>query len=208
MTPTLFTVNNNLNVNQTSKNSEPKGDLRYVFMIRESDDLNRVVFSVLLKNSHHSIINNIWFSAFIGIGGTKFAPGLDEQTSFHVKESNLGGAHYLSGYTKEEVKFPPETTLEILYFDIPKEKLSNAGSLEFCFGCESVKKISFVASWEDGEVGRLLREINTKNFLSFLKYKNHKTLSDRILIFAKSIYNIFKQFIKDIKGLFVREKSF
>src|SRR3989344_6786618 len=117
MNPSIFTVNNSLNIS-SKKEPETKSDLRYFFMIRESNDPNRIVFSVMLKNNHSSIINRIWFSAFIGIGGAKFAPGLDEQTSFNIKNSNLGGAQYLSGYTKDEIKLPPETPMEILYFDI------------------------------------------------------------------------------------------
>ena len=208
MNPSIFTVNNNINLNQDSKKSEPKSDLRCLFVIREPNNPDKIVFSVLLRNNHHSMINKIWFSAFVGIGGSKFAPGLDEQTSFHIKSSNLGGGSYLSGYTKEEIKLPPETTLEILYFEIPKNKLSTAGSLEFYYGCESVKKFSFIAEWDEGEVGRHLKEINSKNFINFLKYKNHKTLWDRIVLFAKSGYKNSKQFLKSAKGLFVREKNF
>ena len=208
MNPSIFTVNANLNVGEDRRKSESKGDLRYFFVIREQSDPNKIVFSVVLKNNHHSIINRVWFSAFIGIASTKFAPGWDEQTNFHVKNSNLGGGSYLSGYTKDEVKFVPESIMEILYFDIPKEKLSAAGSLEFCFGCESVKKISFAASWEEGEIGRYLKEINSNNFINFLKYKNHKTLWSRIAIFAKSVYKFSKRELKSIKGFFVREKNF
>lgn len=208
MSPSIFTVNNNLNVNQDSKKSEPKGDLRHFFVIREQSDPNRIVFSVVLKNNHHSIINKIWFSSFIGIPSTKFAPSFDEQTNFNVKTSNLGGGSYLSGYTKEDIKFVPESIMEILYFDIPKEKLSGAGSLEYCFGCESVKKISFEASWDEGEIGRHLKEINSKNFINFLKYKNHKTIWRRVALFAKSVYKFSKRTLKSTKGLFVREKEF
>jgi hypothetical protein len=208
MTPSIFTVNNSLNVN-SKKDTEIKSDLRYFFVIRNQDNSDNISFSVLLKNNHHSIINKVWFSAFIGIGGTKFAAGLDEQASFHIKNTNLGGAHYLSGYTKEEIKFPPETTLEILYFDIPKNKLSSAGSLEFCFGCESVKKISFAASWEDGEVGRLLNdEISSQNFLNFLKYKNQKTYFERMGLSVKRFYKKLKHLLRNIKGGFVKETNF
>lgn len=208
MNPSIFTVNTNVNLGQDSKKSESKGDLRYFFVIREQSDPNKIVFSVVLKNNHHSIINKVWFSAFIGIASTKFAPSWDEQANFHVKNSNLEGGSYLSGYTKDEVKFVPESIMEILYFDIPKEKLSAAGSLEFCFGCESVKKISFAASWDEGEIGRCLPEINSKNFINFLKYKNHKTIWCKISIFAKSIYKFSKRALKSIKGFFVREKNF
>lgn len=207
MNPSIFTVNNNLNIS-SKKEPEIKSDLRYIFVIRKPEVGDNICFSVLLKNNHHSIINRVWFSAFIGIGGTKFAPGLDEQTSFHIKNSNLGGAHYLSGYTKEEVKFPPETTLEILYFDIPKEKLSSTGSLEFYFGCESVKKVSFTASWDDGEVGRLVKEINSQNFINFLKYKNHKTFFESMQLFlVRSLKNL-KKYFKKAKNWFVKDANF
>ncbi|NQV88230.1 MAG: hypothetical protein HQ402_01570 [Parcubacteria group bacterium] len=208
MSPTLFTVNNNLNLGEESKKSEQKGDLKHFFVIREQSDPNRIVFSVVLKNNHHSIINRVWFSSFIGIPSTKFAPSLDEQVNFHTKNSNLGGGSYLSGYTKDEVKFVPESIMEILYFDIPKDKLSGAGSLEYCFGCESVKKISFKASWDDDEIGRHLKEINSKNFINFLKYKNHKTIWRRVALFAKTVYKFSKRTLKSVKGLFVREKEF
>lgn len=208
MNPSIFTVNNNLNLGQDSKKTEPKGDLRYFFVIREQSDSNNIIFSVVLKNNHHSIINKVWFSAFIGIASTKFAPSFDEQANFQVKNSNLGGGSYLSGYTKEEVKFVPESIMEILYFDIPKEKLSAAGSLEFCFGCESVKKISFAASWDEGEIGQYLKEITSENFINFLKYKNHKTIWRKIAIFAKSVYKFSKRILKSTKGLFVSEKNF
>lgn len=208
MSPTLFTVNNNLNLGQDSKQSEEKGDLKHFFVIREQSDPNRIVFSVVLKNNHHSIINRVWFSAFIGIPSTKFAPSFDEQINFHTKTSSLGSGSHLSGYTKEEVKFVPESIMEILYFDIPKEKLSGAGALEYCFGCESVKKISFEASWDEGEIGRHLKEINSRNFINFLKYKNHKTIWRKVALFAKSVYKFLKRGFKATKGFFFREKEF
>ncbi|MDP3899637.1 MAG: hypothetical protein Q8Q23_00995 [bacterium] len=208
MNPSIFTVNTNFNFRKDTKKSESKGDLRYFFVIREQGDQNKIIFSVVLKNNYHSIINKVWFSAFIGIASTKFAPSWDEQTNFHVKNSNLGGGSYLAGYTKDEVKFVPESIMEILYFEIPKEKLSTAGSLEFCFGCESVKKISFVASWEKDEINRHLKEINSKNFINFLKYKNHKTLWSKIAVFIKSVYKFFKRAMKSTRGFFIREKNF
>src|SRR3989344_7232551 len=206
MNPSIVTVNNNLNINRKEK-TEIESDLRYFFMIRESNDPNRIVFSVMLKNNHHSIINRIWFSAFIGIGGTKFASGLDEQASFHIKNSNLGGAQYLSGYTKDEIKLPPETPMEILYFDIPKDKLSNEGSLEFYFGCESVKKISFIAFWGKDEIKDKLKEINVENFLNFLKYKNHKTCFESIRLFVKRSFKNLKRFLKRAKNWFVKDAN-
>ena len=77
MNPSILTVNNNLNITP-EKNSEQTGDLRYLFLIRKPDNSNNICFSVVLKNSGNSIINKVWFSAFIGIGRTNFAPGLDE----------------------------------------------------------------------------------------------------------------------------------
>lgn len=207
MNPSIFTVNNNLNVN-SKKEPETKGNLKYFFMIRETNDSSRIVFSVMLKNNHSSIINRIWFSAFIGIGSTKFAPGLDEQTSFYIKNSNLCGAQYLSGYTKDEIKLPPETPMEILYFDVPKDKLSDEGSLEFYFGCESVKKISFTASWKKDEIKDKLKEINAENFLNFLKYKNNKTVFESIRLFIKRSIKNFKSFLKKIKNWFVKDINF
>jgi len=39
MNPSILTVNNNLNITP-EKNSEQNGDLRYLFLIRKSDNLN------------------------------------------------------------------------------------------------------------------------------------------------------------------------
>jgi len=207
MNPSILTVNNNLNITP-EKNSEQTGDLRYLFLIRKSDNPNSICFSVVLKNSGNSIINKIWFSAFIGIAKTNFAPGLDEQDSFHIKNSNLGGGSYLSGYTKDFFKLPPETILEILYFEIPKDKLVNEGSLEFYFGCESVKKISFTASWKKNEVKDALKEIDVQNFLNFLKHKNNKTCFENILLFIKKFIKKLRSFFKKSKNWFVKDTNF
>lgn len=207
MNPALFTVNNNLNINK-EKQPEIKHDLRYFFVIRNPDDNDKICFSILLKNNQKTLINTIWFSAFIGIAKTNFAPGLDEQSSFYIKSSNLGGGSYLYGYTKEYFKLPPETTLEILYFEIPKEKLETNGSLEFYFGSESIKKISFTASWETGEVKDKLKEINSENFLIFLVYKNKKTIFESTWLFIKKIFKSFKSFFKKAKNWFVKDSNF
>lgn len=207
MNPSILTVNNSLNITP-EKSSEQTGDLRYLFLIRESDNPDKICFSVLLKNNEKSIINKIWFSAFIGIAKTNFAPGLDEQDSFYIKSSNLGGGSYLSGYTKESFKLPPETTLEILYFEIPKDKLFDEGSLEFYFGCESVKKISFTASWKKGEVKDTLKKINAQNFLNFLKYKNHKTCFEGARLFIKKSFKKLKSFFKKAKNWFAKDTNF
>lgn len=207
MNPTLFTVNNNLNVNK-EKEKETKSDLRYFFVIRNPDNKDKICFSVLLKNNQKTLINTIWFSAFVGIAKTNFAPGLDEQSSFYIKSSNLGGGSYLYGYTKEYFKLPPETTLEILYFEIPKEKLENNGSLEFYFGSESIKKISFTAFWEKGEIKDKLKEINSENFLNFLVYKNKKTVFENIWLFIKRSFKSLKSFLKRFKNWFVKDVNF
>lgn len=207
MNPSIFTVNNNLNVN-SKKEPEIKSDLRYFFEIRNSNNPDKICFSVLLKNNENLIINRIWFSVFIGIAKTNFAPGLNEQNSFYIKSSNLAGGSYLSGYTKEFFKLPPETTLEILYFEIPKDKLFNEGSLEFYFGCESVKKISFIASWKKGEVKDTLKEINPENFLNFLKCKNHRTCFESISLFMKKSLKKLKSFFKKAKNWFVKDCRF
>lgn len=207
MNPTLFTVNNNLNVNK-EKEKETKSDLRYFFVIRNPNDQDKICFSVLLKNNQKTLINTIWFSAFVGIAKTNFAPGLDEQSSFYIKSSNLGGGSYLYGYTREYFKLPPETTLEILYFEIPKEKLEDNGSLEFYFGSESIKKISFTASWEKGEVKDKLREISSENFLNFLVYKNKKTIFESIWLLVKKILKNLKSFFKKTKNCFVKDSNF
>lgn len=207
MNPTLFTVNNNLNVNK-EKEKETKSDLRYFFVIRNPNDKDKICFSVLLKNNQKTLINTIWFSAFIGIAKTNFASGLDEQSSFYVKSSNLGGGSYLYGYTKEHIKLPPETTLEILYFEIPKDKLENSGSLEFYFGSESIKKISFTAFWEKGEIKDKLKEINSENFLKFLVYKNKKTVFENIWLFIKRSFKNLKSFFKRAKNWFVKDSNF
>lgn len=199
----FFTVNNNLNVNHEEK-SEIRGDLRYLFLIRESTNNDNIIFSIFLKNSHHSIINKIWFSAFVGIAKTKFGPGMSEQNSFHIKS----GGSYLSGYTKEEIKLPPETIIEILYFDIPKSSLLNEGSLEFFFGCESVKKVSFMASWQKDEIKNKIKQLNTQSFINFLKYKNQKTCFERILLFTKRAYKNLKNLLKRIKGCVKKENNF
>lgn len=203
MNPSIFTVNTNLNIT-SEKSTEQRGDLRYLFLIRESknDDL---CFSVVLKNSGHAIINQVWFSTFIGIGNTKFAPGWDDQDKFHIK-SFLG--QYLSGYTKESFKFPPETILEILYFEIPKNKLAEDGSLEFFYGCESIKKISFSASWTKNEIKNKLKEINTQNFINFVKYKNQKTCFKKISLFVGRVYKSSKRLIKNFKNCLVKEVNF
>jgi len=207
MNPTLFTVNNNLNVSK-EKESEIKKDLRYFFVIRNPNDPDKICFSVLLKNNEKTIINTIWFSAFVGIAKTNFAPGLDEQSSFYIKNSNLGGGSYLYGYTKEYFKLPPETTLEILYFEIPKEKLANEGSLEFYFGSESIKKISFTASWNNGEVKDMLKEINSQNFLNFLVYKNKKTVFQSVRSSIKRSLKDLKSFVKKVKNWFIKDTNF
>ena len=207
MNPSIFAVNNDINLS-SKKEPDVKSDLRYFFVIRNPDNSDKICFSVLLKNNEKSIINKVWFSAFIGIAKTNFAPGLDEQDSFYIKSSNLGGGSYLSGYTKESFKLPPETTLEILYFEIPKDKLFNEGSLEFYFGCESVKKISFTASWKKDEVKDALKEINAQNFLNFLKYKNHKTCFESIWLFMKKSFKKLKSFFKKAKNWFIKDTNF
>lgn len=203
MNPSIFTVNTSLNISSEKKLYQ-KGDLRSVFFIRESKN-DHLCFSVALKNSGQTIINQIWFSTFVGIRKTNFAPGWDDQDKFYIK-SFLG--QHLSGYTKESFKLPPETILEILYFEIPKDRLSEAGSLEFYYGCESVKKFSFSASWEKDEIVRYLKEINTQNFINFLKYKNQKHLFQKIGILLMRIYKWLKKSAKSFKTFFVREKNF
>jgi hypothetical protein len=207
MNPSIFAVNNDINLS-SKKEPDTKSDLRYFFVIRNSNNTDKICFSVLLKNNERSIINKIWFSAFIGIAKTNFAPGLDEQDNFYIKSSNLGGGSYLSGYTKEFFKLPPETTLEILYFEIPKDKLSEEGSLEFYFGCESVKKVSFIAYWEKGEIKDKLKEINSQTFLNFLKYKNQKTCFEGTRLFVKRSFKNLKRFSKRVKNWFVKDTNF
>lgn len=207
MNPSIFAVNNDINLS-SKKEPDIKSDLRYFFVIRNPDNSDKICFSVLLKNNEKSIINKVWFSAFIGIAKTNFAPGLDEQDSFHIKSSNLGGGSYLSGYTKESFKLPPETTLEILYFEIPKDKLSDEGSLEFYFGCESVKKVSFITYWKKGEIKDKLKEINSQNFLNFLKYKNHKTCFESTWLFVKKSFKNLKRFFKKTKNWFIKDTNF
>lgn len=207
MNPSLFSVNNDININ-SKKEIKMGNDLKYFFVIRKNSDSSKIYFSILLRNSGKKIINTIWFSAFIGIAKTNFAPGLDESTSFYIKNSNLGGGSYLYGYTKEYFKLPPETTLEILYFEIPKEKLVNEGSLEFYFGSESIKKISFIASWEKDEIKDKLKEINPENFLNFLVYKNKKTIFESIWLFIKKSFKNLKSFFKKVKNCFVKDINF
>lgn len=207
MNPSIFAVNNNINLS-SKKEPKNKSGLRYFFVIRDTDDLDKICFSVLLKNNEKSIINKVWFSAFIGISKTNFAPGLNEQDSFHIKSTSFGGGSYLSGYTKESFRLPPETTLEILYFEIPKDKLFDEGSLEFYFGCESVKKISFVAYWKKDEIKNKLKEINTQNFLNFLKYRNHKTCFESVWLFIKKSFKKLKSFFKKAKNWFVKDTNF
>ena len=203
MSPALFAVNANLNITSEKKLNQ-KGDLRSTFLIRQSKN-NHLCFSVALKNSGNIIINQIWFSTFVGIGKTNFAPGWDDQDKFYIK-TFLG--QYLSGYTKESVKLPPETILEILYFEIPKDKLSEAGSLEFYYGCKSVKKFSFSASWEKGEINSNLAVIDTQNFINFLKYKNQKNLFQKIGILFTRTYKWSKKLGRSFRGFFLREKNF
>ena len=203
MNPSIFTVNTSLNITSEKKPNE-KGDLRSVFFIRNSKNED-LCFSVALKNSGHKIINQIWFSVFIGIRNTKFAPGRDDQDKFYTK-SFLG--QYLSGYTKETVKLPPETILEILYFEIPKDKLFEEGSLEFYYGCESVKKISFEASWEKGEINKNVKEINTQNFINFLKYKNHKNIFQQIGMLIVKTYKNLKKLVKKFRNFIIKERNF
>lgn len=203
MNPSLFTVNTNLNIT-SEKQLNQKGDLRSIFLIRKSKN-DHLCFSVALKNSGHTIINQVWFSTFVGIGNVGVAHGLDEQDKFYIK-TFLG--QYLSGYTKESVKLPPETLFEILYFEIPKDKLSEAGSLEFYYGCESVKKFSFSASWEKGEINSNLSEVDTQNFINFLKYKNQKNLFQKIDILFTRTYKWSKKLGKSFRGFFIREKNF
>ena len=207
MNPTLFTVNNNLNVD-TEKEKGLESDLKYFFVIRNPDDKDKICFSVLLRNNQKTLINTVWFSAFVGIAETNFAPGLDEQSIFYIRSSNLCGGSYLHGYTKEYFKLPPETTLEILYFEIPKEKLEDNGSLEFYFGSESIKKICFTNSWEKGEIKNILKEINSKNFLNFLVYKNNKTVFENIWLFIKRSFKGLKSFLKRFKNRFVKDVNF
>jgi hypothetical protein len=207
MNPSLLAVNNEINLNSKKESGLGK-DLRYFFVIRNSNDSNKICFSVLLRNNGNYIINKIWLSAFIGIAKTNFAIGLDEQDSFYIKSSNLGEGSYLYGYTKEHIKLPPETTLEILYFEIPKEKLENSGSLEFYFGSESIKKISFIASWEKGEVKDRIKEINSENFLNFLVYKNKKTIFESIELFIKKSLKNLKSFFKKVKNWFIKDTNF
>jgi len=207
MNPALFTVNNNLNLNK-EKQTEIESDLRYFFVIRNPDDNDKICFSVLLKNNQETLINTIWFSAFIGIAETNFAPGLDEQSSFYIKSFNLDDGSYLYGYTKEHIKLPPETTLEILYFEIPKNKLGNSGSLEFYFGSESIKKISFTASWGKDETKDKLKEINSDNFLNFLIYKNKKTVFESVWLFIIRSFKNLKRFFKKIKNWFIKDINF
>jgi hypothetical protein len=207
MTPNFFTVNNNLNINKENKN-ESTEDLKYFFVIRNTDNVENICFSVLLKNNNKTVINTVWFSAFIGIAKTNFAPGLDEQNSFYIKSSNLGGGSYLYGYTKESFKLPPETTLEILYFEIPKNRLTGEGSLEFYFGSESIKKKTFAASWSNGEIKNKLKEINSENFLNFLVYKNKKTVFENISLFFKKAFKNLKTSLKKFKNWFIKDTNF
>lgn len=203
MNPSLFTVNTNLNIS-SEKKLDQKGDLRSVFLIRESKN-DHLCFSVALKNSGDKIINQVWFTTFAGIGKTGVAPGWDDQDKFYFR-SFLG--QYLTGYTKESVKLPPEAILEILYFEIPKDKLHEAGSLEFYYGCESVKKFSFSAVWDKGEINKHLTEINTQNFINFLKYKNQKHLFQKISILLGWVYKRIRKAVKNFKMFFVRERNF
>lgn len=150
-------------------NTENSGDLRYVFIGRSSDNQNNICFSIALFNAGSRLIDRVWFSTFIGIGQVRFGPGIDEQDCFTTKV--FFDQQHMSGYTKENIKLPPETMLEILYFDIPKNKLDGAGAFEFYYGCECVKKISFTASWNEGEYKNPTDD-STEKFISFIKKKN------------------------------------
>ncbi len=103
---------------------------------------------------------------------------------------------------------PPETILEILYFEIPKDKLSEEGSLEFYYGCESVKKVSFSASWTKEEIQNKLKEAKAQNFINFLKYKNHQTIFERIEVFLKRCYKNLIKLAKNSKNFFIKEINF
>lgn len=195
----FLTVDNNINIG-FSGDSEIKGDLKYFFMIRPSKGSERICFSVFLMNHGNSIINRIWFSSFVGIGGITFAPGLDNQDAFSIKQFNLKGS-YLSGYTKDFFKLSPGIPLEILYFDIPREKLLRDGSLEFCFGCECVKKISFIASWNKEEIENKHIE-NTEKFLLFLKHKNRKIFWKDFILVKNYILKYLKRFFMNIINYF------
>lgn len=207
MNPSLLTVNNDINLN-SKKEPERGSDLRYLFDIRNLNDSNKICFAVLLRNNGNFIINKVWVAAFIGIAKTNFVMGSEEQDSFDIKSVNLGEGTYLSGYTKEYFKLPPETTLEILYFEIPKNELADEGSLEFYFGSESIKKKSFTASWKKGEVKNKLKEINTKNFLNFLKYKNSKTIFQSVWLLIKRSFKNLKSFLKKVKNWFIKDTNF
>ena len=98
--------------------------------------------------------------------------------------------------------------MEILYFEIPKDKLSTEGSLEFYFGSESIKKISFTASWKEGEVKDKLKEVNSENFLKFLKYKNNKTVFESCWLFLKRSFKTLKSFLRKVKNWFVKDTNF
>jgi len=202
MTPSLFTVSTNLNLDLKQENGNKK-NLKYLFLLRKQTDGNKICFSVLLKNDGNSIINTIWFSAFIGVGKAKFTAGTTDQKSFYFKNFNLEGS-YLYGYTKEWFKLPPETTLEILYFEIQKDKLSDEGSIEFYFGSESIKKISFRASWGKDEINKI-KDITPEKFLNFLKYKNSKTCFEHIELFLKRGLKDIKVFLNWLEK-FLRKK--
>lgn len=195
MNPIFFNVNTNLNLGSI-KESKINSNLKYLFFVRKPiPNSDSICFSVILKNSGNFIINRIWFSTFVGIGGTKFAHGLDDQDKFYIK-SFLG--QYLSGYTKDFFKFTPETILDILYFEIPKDNLYKSGSIEFFFGSESIKKVNFSASWEDNEINNKMKEINTENFIKFIKYKNQKTIFKQIGSFSKKFYKSLQRSLNNL----------
>jgi len=187
----LNILKTNINLSPVLKDFKGTSNLKYLFLTEEKENKYYVSFSIVLKNSGNSIINNVWFSAFVGIGGTEFGPGLHEQNSFYFK-TFLNS--YISGYTKESIKLPPETILEILYFKIPKDKLFNKGSFEFYYGCESMEKLSFVAQWNKNEIKNKFKEINTQTFIDFLKHKNHKTWFHKVSLFFNEACKRFQKF--------------
>lgn len=201
MTPTIFTINNKIDLN--FKKEEQQGSkLKYIFLAREYNQ-TYISFSVALKNDEDYSQNNLWFSCYVGIPETQFAPGLDDQDLLYFK--TYQGSN-LSGYTKKEYILVPGSILEILYFKIPINSLRKSGSLMFYFGGQNIRKRKFEASWGDNEFPKNF-PITTSQFLNFLNKKRKKRFKI-IQKFFSSIFNFLKRLNNRFKNCINSKRNF
>ncbi len=185
----LVDIKNNLSFTK----AENEGKFVYFFSTQTKEDEDKIIFYVWLKNSGDYLINKVWFYTYVNIlGQVTCTPVKSQQDTFSLVTFF---ENHLSGYSKDGYKLPPDTLLDILYFEIEKKKVDEGGHLEFSYGSEHSKKYYFRAKWNKDEISK---NVTSKDFLEHIKLKNKKY--QRTLLIKRIFYSKFSYFIYCIFG--------